>query len=81
MLAERVGATVKFVSLDSKFRIDMEHLKSLLDESVKVVSFQYASNVTGAVHPLEEVRNIIGKERLFFIDATQMAIHGPLDMR
>lgn len=81
MLAERVGATVKFVPLDTEYQINMENLKTLLDDSVKVVSFQYASNVTGAVHPIEEVRNIIGKERLFFIDATQMAIHGHLDMR
>lgn len=81
ILAERVGATIKFVRLDPEFRIDMNHLESLLDESVKVVSFQYASNVTGAIHPLEEVRNIIGKDRLFFVDATQMAMHGHIDMR
>ncbi len=59
----------------------MEHLKNLLDDTVKIVSLQYASNVTGAVHPLERVRDIIGKDRLFFIDATQMAMHGPINMR
>jgi selenocysteine lyase/cysteine desulfurase len=59
----------------------MKHLETLLDDSVKVVSLQYASNVTGAVHPLEEVRHLIGKERLFFVDATQMVLHTPLDMR
>lgn len=59
----------------------MTHLESLLDDTVKVVSFQYASNVTGAIHPLEDVRTLIGKERLFFIDAAQIAPHGPLNMR
>jgi len=59
----------------------MEHLKILLDDTVKIVSLQYASNVTGAVHPLEKVREIIGKDRLFFVDATQMATHGPMNMR
>jgi len=59
----------------------MEHLKSLLDDSVKVVSLQYASNVTGAVHPLHEVRDIIGGERLFFVDATQIVMHSALNMR
>ncbi len=81
ILAERVGITIKFVKLDENFQIDMEHLESLLDDSVKIVSFQYASNVTGAVHSLEKVRNIIGKDRLFFIDATQMAVHNHIDMR
>lgn len=81
ILAERVGAIIKFVHLDEYFRIDMEHLKSLLDDSVKVVSFQYASNVTGAVHPLHEVRDIIGSERLFFVDATQIVMHSAFNMR
>ncbi len=81
ILAERVGASIKFIQLDKDFRIDMDHLKSLLDESVVVVSLQYASNVTGAIHSLEEVRNIIWKERLFFIDAAQIMIHGWINMR
>jgi len=53
----------------------LDDLKNKLDDSVKVVSFQYASNVTGAVHPLEKVRGIIGTERLFCVDASQMGIH------
>lgn len=81
ILAERVWAVIKFVRIDDQYCIDMEHLKSLLDETVKVVSLQYASNVTGAVHPLEGVRALIGNERLFFIDATQMAMHDSLNMQ
>ena len=46
-----------------------------MDDTVKVISLQHASNVTGALHPLEEVRDIIGT-RLFFVDAAQMGIHG-----
>ncbi len=81
MIAERVGAQIKFVNLDSQYCLDLDDLKSKLDGSVKVVSFQYASNVTGAVHPLGKVREIIGSERLFCVDACQMALHGPLHMR
>lgn len=72
MMADRVGAQVKFVTLDSDYRVDLDDLKNKLNDSVKVVSFQYASNVTGAVHPLEKVREIIGTERLFCVDASQM---------
>lgn len=59
MIAERVGAQVQFVSLDSDYRLDLDDLKNKLNSSVKVVSFQYGSNVTGAIHPLEKVRDII----------------------
>ena len=81
MLVERVGATVQFVSLDNEYRLDLEDLKNKLDDSVKIVSVQYASNVTGAVHPVESIRDIIGPERLFVVDASQMGIHGPLNMK
>lgn len=80
MLAERVGAVVKFVGLDEHYCLDLDDLKNTLDDTVKVVSFQYASNVTGALHPLEKVRDIIGSERLFIVDASQMGVHGPLTM-
>jgi cysteine desulfurase/selenocysteine lyase len=66
---------VKFVCLDSQYRIDLDDLRSKLDDSVKIVSLQYASNVTGAVHPIEKVREIISPERLFIVDACQMALH------
>lgn len=81
MLAERIGAQVKFVELNTNYCIDLEDLRKQLDDSVKVVSLQYVSNVTGAVHPLQEVRKIIGSDRLFFVDAAQMALHGPFSMR
>jgi cysteine desulfurase/selenocysteine lyase len=75
ILAERVGAVIKFVQLDAYFQIDMDHLKTLFDSHVKVVSLQYASNVTGALHPLEKVRDIIGRDVLFFVDAAQVVMH------
>lgn len=81
MLADRVGATVQFVSLDHEYCLDLANLKNKLDDSVKVVSVQYASNVTGAVHPVDEVRDIIGPDRLFVVDASQMGVHGTLNMR
>lgn len=75
MLAEQVGARVLFVGLDDDHRIDLEDLRNKIDPSVKIVSLQYASNVTGAIHPLERVREIIGPDRLFCVDASQMGIY------
>ena len=80
MLAERVGATVQFVGLDHEYRLDLDDLTNKLNDSVKVVSVQYASNVTGAIHPVDGIRDIIGPDRLFVVDASQMGIHGPLNM-
>lgn len=81
MIAERVGAQVQFVSLDSDYRLDLDDLKNKLNSSVKVVSLQYGSNVTGAIHPLEKVRDIIWPDVLFCVDASQMVLHGPIFMK
>ncbi len=81
MLAKKTWATVRFVGLDKNFCIDLHDLEEKLDDSVKVVSLQYASNVTGAIHSLEKVRDIIWPDRLFFIDAAQMVLHGPISMK
>lgn len=81
MIARRVGAHVRFVNLDSDYRLDLDDMKRKLDPSVKVVSFQYGSNVTWSIHPLERVRDIIGPDVLFCVDASQMVIHGPISMK
>lgn len=59
MLKEKLGIRIVYVQLDEEFRHDLDHLKTLLDDSVKVVSLQHVSNVTGAIHPIEKVRSII----------------------
>ena len=81
MIAERVGAQIRFVHLDQHYRLDLDDLRNKLDSSVKVISLQYGNNVTGAIHPLKYVRDIIGPDVLFCVDASQMALWGPLSMR
>ncbi|MBP7806146.1 aminotransferase class V-fold PLP-dependent enzyme [Candidatus Gracilibacteria bacterium] len=81
MIAQRVGAQVQFVNLDTDYCIDLGDLKSKFNSSVKVVSLQYGSNVTGAIHPLEKVRDIIGPDVLFCVDASQMVLRGPVSMK
>jgi cysteine desulfurase/selenocysteine lyase len=81
MVAQRVGAQVQFVNLDTDYCIDLGDLKSKFNSSVKVVSLQYGSNVTWAIHPLEQVRDIIGPDVLFCVDASQMVLQGPISMK
>lgn len=81
MIAQRVGAQIQFVNIDAEYCLDLDDLKSKFNSSVKVVSLQYGSNVTGAIHPLERVRDIIGTDVLFCVDASQMVLRGPTSMR
>ena len=67
MLAERVGAQIKFITLDENYCINLDDLSSKLDRTVKIVSIQYASNVTGAVHPSWEDPWYYYRDRLFVL--------------
>ena len=46
MLKDQLGIEIRYVGLDDEYRIDMDSLRTCLDDRVKVVSFQHASNVT-----------------------------------
>ena len=46
ILKDRIGIEIRYVRLNDEYQIDLDHLQSLLDERVKVVSVQHVSNVT-----------------------------------
>ncbi|WP_343344429.1 SufS family cysteine desulfurase [Sphingomicrobium sp. XHP0239] len=49
MLAERVGADIRVADLTDDGRIDLDDLRSKLDDRVKLVALSHLSNVTGAI--------------------------------
>jgi selenocysteine lyase/cysteine desulfurase len=62
-------------------KISPEKLASLIKPNTKMVVVTSASNVTGDVPPLSEIRAAIPKEVLFVCDGAQGAGHIPLRMK
>ena len=77
-LCRRTGATLKWYGVTDEGRIDLDSLE--LDDSVKIVAFTHASNVTGAIAPVPE---LVARARavgaLVVLDACQSVPHSPVD--
>lgn len=66
------GVQVRLAELDSQGRITARSVERLLDESVGLVSLQWANNETGVVHPVHEIGAICrAKGVVFHCDGTQ----------
>lgn len=80
-LAARTGAELDWLDLTADGRIDLETLDRITGNT-KVVAFTHASNVTGAVSPVEE---IVAKAKsvgaLTVLDTCQSSAHMPLDVQ
>lgn len=73
---------VVYLNVDENGIIDLEQLKSELDENTILVSIMHVNNEIGAIEPIEEVGKIIREKNpdcLFHVDAIQS--YGKLKIR
>lgn len=81
-LKEDMGINIAYIPVDLQGRIDPDSLEKCLDETVKVVSVAYVTNVLGSVQPLKEVISICHKHNvLTVIDAAQAIGHRKVDVK
>ena len=82
LLAQRTGATFRWLPLDDEGRIVPESIDEVINERTKVVAFVHQSNALGTINP---VRRIVDRARavgaLTVVDAAQSAPHLPLDVQ
>jgi cysteine desulfurase/selenocysteine lyase len=82
LLAERVGAQLRFVPVREDGTLDLDQLPSLLTEEVKLFAFTHVSNSLGTINPAAELcRKARETGALTLVDAAQSAGHMPLDVR
>lgn len=73
---------IVYLNVDENGIIDLEQLKSELDENTILVSIMHVNNEIGAIEPIEEVGKIIREKNpdcLFHVDAIQS--YGKLKIR
>ncbi|HEY5336305.1 MAG TPA: cysteine desulfurase [Mycobacteriales bacterium] len=82
LLAERTGATFRWIPLDDDGRLVTAAIDEVINERTKIVSFVYQSNALGTINP---VARITARARevgaLSIVDAAQAAPHLPLDVQ
>jgi cysteine desulfurase/selenocysteine lyase len=82
LLAQRVGARLRFLDIDEEGRISLEQLKSLLNERTKLVALNHISNALGTINPIAEVCRLAhAAGALVMVDGAQAAPHIPIDVQ
>ena len=80
-LAFRTGATLRWLGLDDDGRIRLDELGSVVTDRTRVLAFTHASNVTGAITPVEALVTRAHEVGAFVVlDACQSVPHLPVDL-
>jgi cysteine desulfurase/selenocysteine lyase len=82
LLAQRTGATFRWIPIDDDGRLVDEAIDEVITERTKLVSFVYQSNALGTINP---VARIVARAKAVgaytIVDAAQAAPHLALDVR
>jgi len=78
---ERDGYRITYIPVDRDGNLDVEMLKSSVDDDTAIVSIMYANNETGVVFPVEEIGAFLKQKGVpFHVDAVQAAGKIPIDV-
>src|SRR6266849_213375 len=82
LLAERIGARLRFVPDRDDGTLELEKLSSLLTAEVKIFAFTHVSNSLGTINPVAELcQKARAVGALTLVDAAQSAGHLPVDVQ
>ncbi len=78
----REGFEITLLSVDRTGAIDLEELRQALREETILVSLMQVNNEIGTIHPLSEIRSVLGRHRaLLHVDAVQGAGKLPIGVQ
>ena len=82
LLAERMGARLRFLPVRDDGTLALEQLPSLLTAEVKLFAFTHISNSLGTINPVSELcRKARAVGALTLVDAAQSAGHLPINVQ
>ena len=82
LLAQRIGARLRFVPVREDGTLDLDQLQQLLTSEVKLFAFTHVSNSLGTINPVAELcRQARAIGAVTLVDAAQSAGHLPLDVQ
>jgi cysteine desulfurases, SufS subfamily len=82
MLCLRKKAVLKVLKIDEEGHLQMDDLKTLINDRTKIVAVTQISNVLGIENPVRDIVNICHSMNCpVFIDGAQGIVHGGVDVR
>jgi cysteine desulfurase family protein len=80
-LRETAGVDVSYVPCDSQGYVSPDDVRSAFRPNTRLVAVVHASNVTGALQPIDEIGKIVQETSAYFlVDAAQSLGHVPIDV-
>jgi cysteine desulfurase/selenocysteine lyase len=81
-IARRTGATVRYIRVDPRGKLDLDHAAALIGSRTKMVSVMHVSNVLGTVNPVCELGQMAHAQgALLCVDGAQSIPHMAIDVR
>lgn len=81
-LAERKGATLRYVPLTAEGFLDSAAVKEIINEKTAIVSLTYVSNVLGVINPIKELTELAhANNAVMIVDGAQAAPHMTVDVQ
>jgi cysteine desulfurase / selenocysteine lyase len=82
LLAEKKGIVLKFIPINEKAELQLDHFEKLLSDRTKLVSLAHIANSTGTLNPIETIISLAhAKGAKVFIDGAQSASHMPVNVQ
>lgn len=82
LLAQRTGATLKYIPVLDDGTLDSAAIETLLTEQVKLFAFVHISNSLGTINPAKELlAKAKGLGAVTLLDGAQSAGHMPIDVQ
>lgn len=82
LVKQRTGCTVELVPDDEHGQIDLEALRNMMDDRVKLVALTHVPSSNGLINPAEEVGKIVRDSKaLYLLDACQSVGQLPIDVQ
>ncbi|EOS96799.1 cysteine desulfurase SufS [Erwinia tracheiphila] len=82
MVAQRIGAEVRFIPLSETGELDLSSLPSLIDSRTRMLAVTHVSNVLGTVNPVKELIACAKAAGIVtLIDGAQAVMHEQVDVQ
>lgn len=76
------GIKLKVIPIDNKGELDIDALKSLINERTRLISITHVSNVLGTINPVKEIVDLAHKNNIpVLVDAAQSVQHLNVDVQ
>ncbi|MFN3729562.1 MAG: SufS family cysteine desulfurase [Fimbriimonadaceae bacterium] len=82
IIAQKQGAEIRAIPIHDDGRLDLDALRQMVSEQVKLIGVVHVSNALGVVNPVEEVvRQARRVDAKVLVDGAQAAAHLPIDVQ